>query len=1198
MPLIKSHSNYVLKKKHQLVSDGTVFERDITTIGAVNQFAPGQIPIYRSGNFIITVRDDRRGMNQYNTKKWEKGLDGETWTLTTVENMTSNDALQDDTKIVLKNDYYDFREFAYYGSLTELFRASINDVLTRFPGELYTIPTNSTGELSRVYYTETHTEDFERIEEKVRLGGDTYYEVSNPFGINIHTEVAPPGADPLKYFASEGFKIYEVVYENGTSSPIISWNVVTYDPCAESACTITPTDGEVDGAGGTMNFSQNTSEITKEEYRKLADITFTTEDGHTYTFYAYLGDDNEIHYLYNAAVITSPIHVRPNSKTITEFYNESNDLERIMFAQDTNPRYKAIFSVIGGNDFGYTRQLETFVYPTSEGGYNPAVSNDYINRLIKIGEYYDELFTDNLYRSMTHEAIKNFDWTYTREYNEGDELEYVHGGEKIKKALRIFAREFDEVKKYIDNIKYTGRLTYDGRGNVPDYFLTDLCEQDGWDVESIIPYDLEGITNYSDAALMTNTGGKHLYSQSSVSAVTPYRSSNVKDGTEDGYFIMCNTTSNIGGCLGRWYPGGSGCSKLGVIKANSPQEIFKRCDGTTRLEMKIKPYIDDTAKYTYMDINYEFLRRLKLNSKDLWRHKGTVEGLEMILGMFGLKSKRWLDRNGSCKYSGYKGNKCNGKYDYEIIEYTQFTTKIEDAWDDQLDMFKYDWLNSTKTITYDYRSVSNYTKPGAMGATYVPYQGIPVSYRYPYGVDESTATVRYLYPNFDKNEQLDGNPYFQMDGGWLAKTINGKHNFQFDVDDNIVENRVETPRVDNGFIVDNHKLYKETVRSIKRVEDLDELVSLPQQDLYDGIICFVGKVSSEVAVVDGGVFDVEKDVNGQFIRFTLKNGFIKVGDLYFDDSIVVYNESLEPTVYPLDDKFDGYEVRAYIKKTVSDSTTSYDFICYSNENTNYGVDNFKMIVEDNNDSFSNYYVLDDTVFSHNISHGLDSNGWRRLAKTDPDFLKINTVENYYEGNNGHNGNLHYDSGHEYFTYFQRLFKHAEDNGLFDTRCYREGFDDVYQEVHNIGFQGLIDPNEEIKDYDKYLKQDTKIHYYGNYKTANEAINIYGDSAKYKDGAWDAFYGKNPSYYSIGGGVKATGEIQPHTSSDDVTNQIVNNKRIKIIFNMKSQNFASRDGQIELKYMDKIVMNYLTQMLPSTVITEIEYNFCNYNYTGC
>ena len=1208
----------MLKKKHQLVNDGTIYERDITTIGAVNQFAPGQIPIYRSGNFIITVRDDRRGMNQYNTKKWEKGLDGDVWTLSTVDKMTSDDVLQDDTKIVLKNDYYDFREFAYYGSLTELFRASINDMLERFPGELFAIK-GSNG-VGGVYYTVSHTEDFEAITTKERLGGDDFYEVSNPFGINIHTEVAPPGADPLKFFANEGFKNYEVI-KGTTHEDIIKWEVIPFDPCkTDPWCKVSGEADTVDGRNPQpiqFTAKEGGGEATKEEdRRKVAEITITTTTT-TYTFYAYLGDNGVIHYLYKKdGTKYDDLHIRPKGNVITEFYNGCNDLQRLMFNQDTNPRYKGVFSVIGENDYGYTRKLEEFVYPTSAGGYNPAVDSEYAERLIQIGEFYDERFTDNLYRSMTHESIKNFDWTYTREYNEGDEVEYVRGGEKIQKALRIFAREFDEVKKYIDNIKNTGRLTYDGRGNVPDYFLTDLCEEDGWDVESVMPYDLKGITSYDETALMTNTAGQHLYSQSTKPTILPYAKKYIKDGTEDGYFMLCTgSPTGIKCYLSEWYgtKTGDDCY-MRIVKANTSdtQKVLQRCgDKTKRIEQKIKPYTDDTTEYTYLDLNYEFLRRLKLNSRAMWRHKGTLEGVEMILGMFGLKSKRWLNKNGKAKYKPAANNcsvgDCETAIDYDIVEYTQFTTRIEDEWDTQVGMYKYDWLNSTKTITYDYRSISNYTKPGSNGPTYVPYQGIPVSYREPYE-GETTEDVRYLYPNFDKNEQIDGNPYFQMDGGWLAKTINGKQNFQFDVDDNIVHNKVETnPRSEGGFIIDNHKLYKETVRSIRRVEDLTELLSLPQNDLYDGIICFVGRVNSSVAVIDGEVFDVEKEKVGegdtsklrQFIRFTRKGGFIRIGDLYFDESIVVYDEDDQPTVYSLDDKLDGYEIKAYIKNNGTDETPSYDFICYSSENHNYTFTNFKVIEEGDSKNFSNYYVLDDTVFSDRISHDYGMNGWKRLKYTDPDYLKINTVENYYEGNNGHNGNLHYDSGHEYFTYFQRLFKYAEDNSLFDTRCFREGFDDVYQEVHNIGFQGLINPIEEIKDYDKYLKQDTKVHYFGNYKTTGGAINVYGDSRKYKSDAWNAFYGKEPSYYSIGDSksIKATGEIQPHTSSDDVTNQIVNNKRIKIIFNMK-KSFASKEGQEELKYIDKVVMNYLTQMLPSTVITDIEYNFCNYNYTGC
>ena len=103
MAFIKSHSNYILKKRHQDVSDGTIWERDITTIGGVNQFAPGQTPIYRSSNFIITVRDDGRSSNQYNQTKWKENEDsGYTWTLENLSGMTSDFKDQNDTKIVLK----------------------------------------------------------------------------------------------------------------------------------------------------------------------------------------------------------------------------------------------------------------------------------------------------------------------------------------------------------------------------------------------------------------------------------------------------------------------------------------------------------------------------------------------------------------------------------------------------------------------------------------------------------------------------------------------------------------------------------------------------------------------------------------------------------------------------------------------------------------------------------------------------------------------------------------------------------------------------------------------------------------------------------------------------------------------------------------------------------------------------------------
>ena len=66
MPYIKSYSNYVLRTKHQNSNRGTIYERDITTIGGRDQFAKGQTPIYKSGNFVITVNNGKEFYKKVN----------------------------------------------------------------------------------------------------------------------------------------------------------------------------------------------------------------------------------------------------------------------------------------------------------------------------------------------------------------------------------------------------------------------------------------------------------------------------------------------------------------------------------------------------------------------------------------------------------------------------------------------------------------------------------------------------------------------------------------------------------------------------------------------------------------------------------------------------------------------------------------------------------------------------------------------------------------------------------------------------------------------------------------------------------------------------------------------------------------------------------------------------------------------------
>ena len=119
-------------------------------------------------------------------------------------------------------------------------------------------------------------------------------------------------------------------------------------------------------------------------------------------------------------------------------------------------------------------------------------------------------------------------------------------------------------------------------------------------------------------------------------------------------------------------------------------------------------------------------------------------------------------------------------------------------------MNEIDWVNSTKLISYHSEDFLN--------GIYTPYQGLMVAYR------EGNYGDRFLYPKFTAGAEYDGNPYYQMKGGWLSKTP-----FMFDVNNNIlvadVSGETDTMRDDIVFT--------ETIRDIHTVQTLEDLISTP-----------------------------------------------------------------------------------------------------------------------------------------------------------------------------------------------------------------------------------------------------------------------------------------------------------------------------------------------------------------------------------
>lgn len=1104
---IKSHSNYVLKKKHQNINGGIVYERDMTTIGGLDQFAKGQVPIYKSSNFIITVNNEHSPSRDFANNGWkvDGNNDSGVWRLSDMTDITSstNDS---SSNIVLKQDYYKLKDFAYYGSCVELIRASITDIIKRFPGELYVPKVNNNG--IPVYYT------VQGKNEQYRLGGTkNLVLVDNPHEINIHTS-----------------DINEKDVENPLKYVCLSYKKYGLD----KKQTVTKYDCEVKNVG---------SHIATVDLKGIE-------------IYVYVGNEGKIVYLTSNGNAGTSI-IKPIEECLNEFYNTLDNFQKVILNPNTEPKYTAEFEVLKENSFGYETEIKKFTFPTTYGGYNlsydNAAYNSYINGLISYAEFYDDVFCDNLWRSMTHESIKNFDWTYTRDYSNGEEDEYVLGGTKMQKLIRLFGREFDEIKTYIDGIKGYNQITYGSDCLLPDYFLTDVLESEGWDMENIFPFN------------------NNLKQVTSIDDIKPYS----YEHTEKDYFININSKQLIDNSIERFF--------------------IDDCDD---LKPRISRFSSEKV-YSINEVNNHFMKMLKMNSRAILNKKGTIEGIESLLSLFGLKSKRWFesmfqdDYRTKQKLSNSEDVETYLDYDYNIIEYVTATKPEIDEYKEEIGMHEYDWYNSTKTIVYDTIDYRN--------GIYNSYQGLPLRFYYEIDgkmyrsdslpLDEKGDIIdvskkeRYLYPYFSNDMLIDGNPYYQMYGGWLKKKP-----YMFDKDNNIVSG-------------DSRQLYTETFRDIKTVKNIQELISLPKTSLNVNDVYYVVDLKSkDYAIVDGVVYDILEDENGyKYISVYTRSGIVTIGKTTFVSEVTVsspYSSSNlnNYEVHLLDDYQNNTEIRIYILG-YDDSPQIYAFGKY------YSINNFILLkngtynggnlIEDNG-IMTHYFQLEDIDNKTNIGGG----GWIQLSKDSQAYYLINTIFDKYNGNNPHSGHLKYDNGYTYLSYFSKLFKYAVENNEFNEKCYDGDFIEKLDEIKNIGFKYICLDDCEYNEY-----SDTKVHYLGKIIKDNgekEEIDLKYEYAL-KDENGEILKDENGKIIYKLAKINDVGFFEEENIEDNVSDIIINTKRMDINFYLlppikskeSKETEEERKERLEnikykIKYYDYIVMNYLSQMIPHNMIVTINY----------
>ena len=430
---IKSDTDFVLRKKHTVTSKGIIYENDHMTIVPDDGMYDEDMVMFSDSNFKFRVRTDNNEKKKHFSGKWVSPIEGEEYW--TADNCPAT-TISSETKIELKPDYSSIKDFAYYGSAVDLVKATVRDILLKYPCGLYWL-----GDAA----------------ETIKINGVQYYTISNEFGIDIWTKGVTPETveDPLKYLSASSDK-----YLMGTSNEFLmeNYSISVGDRCYGSIIAETVINGN--------------------------------------TFYTYLTGEGKhvILVMDNLGGKGEPIIRLPQDEW-QKRYDSLDDFSKILLDLSSKPLFKATLETPYFDGQSYYMTFKNYVWPsiaTEDLSYftpdlTSAAFNGYIDRLLSLAKFHDEYDSDNIWRMLTHQSIKNLDWTFKREKDGEVEDLSDFDTTRMKAALELYGRQFDDIKRYADNVKWSNTITYNEKNNIPDYFLTDSVENDGWDAYNVGP---------------------------------------------------------------------------------------------------------------------------------------------------------------------------------------------------------------------------------------------------------------------------------------------------------------------------------------------------------------------------------------------------------------------------------------------------------------------------------------------------------------------------------------------------------------------------------------------------------------------------------------------------------------------------------------------------------------------------------------
>jgi len=330
------------------------------------------------------------------------------------------------TNAVLNLDKSDLNTFVRYGSAYEFLRTSIQNIILAYPGSLFANSQKDVG------------------------GNQTYQAYSYDSVSNISTFLVPTGST---------VNTFGLVFNDGNDSipddnELKNLNISYEDYVIWSSLESDTLFKVVGYTGNTVN----SSDPLKKNFLRLQ------------------VEGNPFEQMGTGATGRLDYHIRPNNVRFEEFRALLENFEKNIVSKRD-----------GTNGFVFTlkdpTQLEdgTIIYSDSQvvwstgDKYNVDVSTPkyqkFLEVVLSIGAKYDTIKTDLIARFLTPASLKSYDFT-----EDG----------KMTKLLRIYGREFDQIRQFIDSLVNINKVTYDKLNNLPDQIVKNMANTFGWDYFSLV----------------------------------------------------------------------------------------------------------------------------------------------------------------------------------------------------------------------------------------------------------------------------------------------------------------------------------------------------------------------------------------------------------------------------------------------------------------------------------------------------------------------------------------------------------------------------------------------------------------------------------------------------------------------------------------------------------------------------------------